>query len=96
MKVEILQRVENPLLERIEVKFRAEHQGEPTPRRVDVRAELAKQLKVAEELVVIEKLASTYGRQSASGIAYAYASLEKLKEFEPEYSLKRGLPKGAK
>jgi len=96
MKVEIIEKAENPLFKRTEVKFKADHAGEPTPKRLDVRAQLAVQLGVAEELVVIEKLASTHGRQVASGIARAYNSREQLEGLEPKYLLQRGLPKEAK
>lgn len=92
MKVEITEKVENPLLQRTEIKFKVDHAGGPTPKRPDVHAQLAAHLGVPEELVVIEKLASMYGRQVASGIARAYSSRERLEEVEPEYLIKRGLP----
>ena len=96
MKVEITEKVENPLLRRTEVKFKVDHEGGPTPKRLDVRAQLASQLGVSEELVVIDKLASMYGQQVASGMARAYSSRERLEELEPKYLLKRGLPAEAK
>jgi small subunit ribosomal protein S24e len=96
MKVEITEKVENPLLKRTEIKFKVDHSGSPTPKRLDVRAQLASQLGVPEERVVIDKLASMYGRQVASGIARVYASREELEGLEPKYLLKRGLPKEAK
>jgi ribosomal protein S24E len=96
MKVEIVDKVENPLLKRVELKFRVDHAGAPTPRRLEVRPQLAALLGVAEDLVVIDKLSSTHGRQVASGIARAYSSREQLEKTEPKYLLKRGLPKEAK
>lgn len=96
MKVEIAEKVENPLLRRTEVKFRVDHSGGPTPKRLDVRAQLASQLGVPEELVVIDKLASMYGRQMASGMARVYGSREWLEQLEPKYLLRRGLPAEAK
>ena len=93
MKVEIIEKTENPLFKRIEVKFKADHAGEPTPKRLDARAQLAAQLDVAEELIVIEKLASTHGRQMASGIARVYSSREQLEGLEPKFLLKRDMPK---
>lgn len=96
MKVEITEKVENPLLQRAEIKFRVDHSGGPTPKRLDVRAQLASQLGVPEEFVVIDKLASMYGRQMASGIARVYGSREGLEELEPKYLLTRGLPTEAK
>ncbi len=96
MKVEIIEKTENPLFKRTEIKFKADHAGEPTPKRLDVRAQLANQLSVAEELIVIEKLASIHGRQMASGIARAYSSREQLEGLEPKFLLQRGMPKEAK
>jgi len=96
MKVEIIEKSENPLFQRVEVKFKVSHAGEPTPKRLDVRAQVAAQLGVAEELVVVEKLAGAHGRQEASGIARAYNSKERLAALEPKYLLARGLPKEAK
>jgi len=96
MNVEIIEKTENQLFKRTEVKFKADHAGEPTPKRLDVRAQLASQLGVAAELIVIEKLASTHGRQMASGIARTYSSREQLEGLEPKFLLQRGMPKEAK
>ena len=96
MKVEIVQKTENPMFKRTEVRFKVEHAGGPTPKRLDVQGQLAALLGVPEELVVIDKLASTYGKHEASGIARAYGSRERLEALEPKYLLKRGLPKEKK
>lgn len=93
MKVEIVKKVENPLLQRTEISFKADHAGGPTPKRLEVRSQLASLLGVPEELVVIEKLASAHGQHIARGIARAYKDIEQLKKLEPEYLLKRGMPK---
>ncbi len=94
MKVEIIQRTENPLLRRTEIKFKVDHTGGPTPPRKDVRAQLAAQLGVSEDLVIVEKMASLFGRQQASGIARVYDSRELLEKLEPRYLLKRNFPEG--
>jgi len=96
MKVEIVEKSENPLFQRVEIKFKVDHAGEPTPKRLDVRAQVAAQLGVSQELVVIDKLAGAYGKQEASGIARAYGSKERLAALEPKYLLVRGLPKEEK
>lgn len=96
MKVSVIKKDENPLLKRSEVRFEVDHEGGPTPKRLDVRKELAGQLGVPEDMVVIEKFATMYGRQVASGIARAYDSKERLEELEPKYLLERGLPKEEK
>ncbi len=96
MKVEVVEKVENPMLKRAEIKFKVDHAGAPTPKRLEVHAQLAALLGMAEELLVIDKLASTHGRQVASGIARTYSSREQLEEIEPKYLLKRGMLKEAK
>jgi small subunit ribosomal protein S24e len=96
MKVEIVQKTENPLFQRTEIKFRVDHAGGPTPTRRDVRAQLAAQLGVSEDLIIIEKMASLFGRQQASGIARVYSSRELLEKLEPRYLLKRNFPEEVK
>lgn len=91
-----MKKVENPIFNRFEIRFRADHTSEPTPKRLDVRAQLANQLGIAEDLIVIEKLASTHGQQTAFGIARTYDSRDQLEKLEPKYLLQRGLPKEAK
>jgi len=96
MKVEIIGKSENLLFQRVEIKFKVDHAGEPTPKRLDVRAQIATQLGVSQELVVIDKLAGAYGKREASGIARAYNSKERLAALEPKHLLVRGLPKEEK
>jgi ribosomal protein S24E len=96
MKVEIVEKSDNPLFQRVEIRFKVDHAGEPTPKRLDVRAQVAAQLGVSQELVVIEKLSGAYGKQEASGIARTYNSKERLAALEPKYLLARGLPKEVK
>lgn len=96
MKVEITEKVENPMLKRTELKFFVEHERSPTPKRLDVMAQLASQLGAPEDLIVIEKIASLQGKQVASGIARVYSSKEQLDVVELSYFLKRGMPKEEK
>ena len=95
MKVELVKKSDNPVFKRTEVEFEVDHSGAPTPKRLDVRAQLASLLGSSEELLVIDKLASTHGRQMASGIARVYGTREQLETMEPKYLLKRGMPKEA-
>ncbi|WP_428083087.1 30S ribosomal protein S24e [Candidatus Hadarchaeum sp.] len=96
MKVEVIKRTENPLLKRVEVEFRIDHAGAPTPRRLEVKSQLAALLGTSEDLLVIERLTSTHGRQMATGVARVYNTREQLEAMEPKYLLKRGLPKEEK
>lgn len=93
MEIEITEKKENQLLNRTEIKFRVDHPGTPTPTRPEVKAQLAAKLGINEEVLVLEKIAGIYGRQSASGIARVYNSKDELEKLEPKYLLIRGLPK---
>lgn len=96
MELKIVEKDENPLLKRTEVRFEVDHAGAATPKRLDVRKQLAGELGVPEDTVVIEKFATMHGRQVASGIARAYDSRERLEELEPKHLLERGKPKEEK
>ncbi|HHF59363.1 MAG TPA: 30S ribosomal protein S24e, partial [Thermoplasmatales archaeon] len=54
MELEILEKRENPLLNRTEVKFRIKHEGEKTPERELVKNDLAEELKVSKDLIIID------------------------------------------
>ena len=96
MKVELVKKSDNPLFKRTEVEFKVDHSGASTPKRLEVRAQLASLLGSSEEMLVIDKLVSSHGRQMAAGIARVYNTREQLETMEPEYLLKRGMPKEAK
>ena len=96
MKIEIVEKVENPLLKRVEIKFKVNHVNAPTPKRLEVRHQLAEMLGTDEALVVIEKIASAYGRQVASGTARVYTSKERLEKIESICLFRRSQPKEKK
>jgi ribosomal protein S24E len=93
MKVELVKKSDNPLFKRTEVEFNIDHSGAPTPKRIEVIAQLSSLLGSPAELLVIDKFASTHGHQLASGIARVYGTREQLEALEPEHLRKRGLPK---
>ena len=92
MTLTITEKNENKLLNRTEVKFEASHSGTSTPSRADVLKELAAELKVAEDLIVIDKLNTLHGRQIASGVARAYENADRLAEIEPKFLIERSKP----
>lgn len=93
MKLEIVEKKENPPLRRTEVKFRVSHPGASTPKRTDVRNQLASALQSKPELVVIEKMASLHGKSETSGIARVYQTEEEMRALEPQYLFRRGVAK---
>lgn len=97
MEVKIVSVKDNPLLKRKEVQFRVEHgPASKTPGRLEVKRALANELKVAEELVFVEKMRTLTGTSTAVGVANAYESLEQAKYVEPDYIVKRNLPEKPK
>ena len=74
MDLKILEERPNPLLERTEYRFLADHATAATPTRESVRTELAKLLKVNKENLVVERMVARYGTAITEGVAVAYKS----------------------
>ena len=89
MELEIIEKKDNPLLNRTEVKFKVKHQGEKTPERELVKNDLAEMLKVNKSLVIIDYIRPGFGIAVSSGYAKIYKSIEDAKKVEPSYILKR-------
>ena len=89
MELEILEKRENPLLDRTEVKFRIKHEGEKTPERELVKNDLAEELKVSKDLIITDYIRPHFGIAMSSGYAKIYKSVEDGKKVEPDYVLKR-------
>lgn len=89
MQLEVLQRKENPLLKRVEVRFKAIHKAEPTPTRDALRAFLAKELNATKDVVVIDHQASSFGRYETLGYAKIYKSKDEASSVERKHILVR-------
>lgn len=89
MDIEIKDQKHNPLLSRREVRFTVHHQGEKTPTRDAIREKLAAQLNSKKSLVVVDNMASAFGRSSTNGYARIYDATEGIAKNEPFYLLKR-------
>lgn len=89
MKIEILQKKENPLQKRVEVYFSVDHDRESTPKRNAVAEEFIKQMKSNKDCIVIDFIRSTYGCGISKGYAKVYQNKEAALEFDRKYLLKR-------
>jgi small subunit ribosomal protein S24e len=89
MKVEIDSKKENVLHKRIEVMFTAEHNGEATPKRNDLRASIADKLGVQKDRIVIDHTNSEFGMGKSHGYAKVYETAELAKKSEKNYILAR-------
>jgi len=89
MEIEIESKRNNPLLNRTEVYFTIKHANEKTPNREIIRSELADKLNAKKENIIVGTISSSFGVQETTGYAKVYTSLEKSKNIERKYMLKR-------
>jgi len=87
--MDIVERMENKLLNRVEIKFSWRHSGKATPSRREVM-DLVKTLepKSNPEYIVIKDCNTRFGQPLTTGLAYIYENEESMK-VEPEYIHKR-------
>jgi len=95
MKLEIISKKENALLERTEVLARV-HGYEATPKRDAIAEELAKELKCPKEALYLLKVTQPFGGKAASVTAQVYKTAEALTKTIHKKRLLRGKPKEAK
>jgi small subunit ribosomal protein S24e len=89
MKIEIESREENKLLNRVEVHYRAVHSKEKTPSREETKKQIAANLQVPMELVVIDFQKSKFGKHFTEGYAKIYRTREEAIALEPDFLLIR-------
>lgn len=89
MELIINEQRENPLLERIEIKFRIKHPKSATPTREDARNLLAAHLNVEKDKIIIDNMHTPFGLNETVGYAKIYRSVESAKKIEPTYILRR-------
>ena len=89
MELQIIQNTDNSLLGRQELQLRIAHDSAATPKRTEVRKEVAKQMKAKAELVIIDHLRNRYGRSETTGYAKVYADMPTLKATETRPILAR-------
>ncbi|MDD6286475.1 30S ribosomal protein S24e [Candidatus Methanosphaera massiliense] len=82
MEIKIIERKENPLLNRTEIKFECEYPAEGTPKILDVKHKLVALEDSSNDLLVVDSMKPSYGVTTAVGLAKVYDSVEKLNEIE--------------
>ena len=87
--VEIVNRTENKILNRVEISFKWQHIGKSTPSRKDVM-NLVKTLEPGSnpELIVVKDCNTRFGQPLTTGLAFIYSTEDAMK-VEPEYIFKR-------
>jgi small subunit ribosomal protein S24e len=85
MEINVNEKIENPLLNRTEIRFDCTYQGEATPKVLDVKNRLVATLNVDKNLLVVHNLKPSYGEGKANGYAKLYDSEESLNKIEREH-----------
>ena len=93
MKLEILEKKEQKLLSRLEVKARTGFEGSSTPSNDDVKAAIAKETGKDVKLVVVQNIYTDFGTASATIFAHVYDNEKQLKDLEETHKKAK---KGAK
>lgn len=87
--MEIVERTENSLLNRIEIRFTVNHTGKPTPTRSQLRSAAASlEPGSSSENVIVKQVETRFGQALTSGLALIYQSSDAV-FIEPTYILER-------
>lgn len=89
MEIRILEERANPLLHRREYRFEVTHATTATPKREEVRAEIAKLVQAPKDRVIIERMHARFGTAVSRGDANVYESVDHLKKITREHILVR-------
>jgi ribosomal protein S24E len=87
--MEIVNRIENKLLNRVEISFRWQHLGKSTPSRKEVM-DLVRTLEPGSnpDCIVVKDCSTRFGQPLTTGTAYIYGDQTSM-TVEPEYIHKR-------
>lgn len=92
MKIKVVEKKTNKLLDRLEVHFEVESEAE-TPKRLEVKSKLSALINHDDNLVIIKGIHQETGIKRSKGVAHAYKTKEALEQVEPAYLIKRNTPK---
>jgi small subunit ribosomal protein S24e len=87
----ITEEMKNPLIDRIELKFRIDHFGASTPNRLEVKKKIAALKGSDEKLTIIKELKTHFGSSYTLGKVYIYENTKDLRFFEPFHIQVRNL-----
>ena len=82
MEFKIVKQKDSPLLERERINLEIGFAGMATPKKALLKAEIAKFLKVDENLVAVRHVYTKFGECRAKAIVNMYKDAEILKKFE--------------
>lgn len=88
MKLEVMEKKDNPLYERREVVARV-LETEATPSRKEILGELCKALGCAPETVVIDRVSQKFGRNACTVTAKVYSKPELIAKYDRAWKAAR-------
>ena len=97
MKFEVVNQRKNPLMNRDEYMISLDHGGKATPSRHDILKEVAKDIKVKEDLVIIDKIITRTGASASDIVVSVYRKrddIPKGKLEKMERRMKKKKPEG--
>ncbi|MEB3774697.1 MAG: 30S ribosomal protein S24e [Desulfurococcales archaeon] len=86
---EVVRDFYNPLIGRRELTLRVSHVLKPTPMRISIRMKVAEVYGVDVSRVYVKSIRTEYGIGSSIVRVNIYDSVDRVKEFEPEYIIER-------
>ena len=87
--MQVIDRKDNPLLNRVEIRFAWDHPNSPTPDLSQMIVAVAKAEPGAkEDLVFIKDVSTRFGMPRTTGLALIYSS-EEASSIEPNFIVKR-------
>ncbi|DAC62420.1 MAG TPA: hypothetical protein D7I10_04105, partial [Candidatus Poseidoniales archaeon] len=87
--MEVIDRKENSILNRVEISWQWRHVGAPTPTRNEIVAAVVKlEPGATKDRVLVKSVNTRFGQPLTTGAAFVYANREDL-EKEPKYILER-------
>ncbi len=89
MELKIVEKKENPLLHRVEIRFVVSHPKGKTPSREDVRSLISANLNADKNRVILDHMHTPFGSNETNGYAKIYESVDYAKRVEPDYLLLR-------
>lgn len=89
MKVKLIDKKEDVIFKREEVRIEIEHFKTTTPNRQVILEECAKFLKTDKELIILQRISTVYGAAKCIVKLHTYKKRKELEDNEPAYLLKR-------
>ena len=88
--MEVTNRKENNLLNRVEIEFEINHSQKPTPSRKDMIDLVAKAEPGSKsQLIILKRVNTRFGQALTTGFAHIYTDIDSLKNTEMEYMITR-------